>query len=218
VLFSREGKGGRALAALFAVLLLGAALCVWLLLSAAHGLQDRGLCQMAAPGNTTGKVDALRESQHVLGLLCPSSVAQLEELALRPLQENCLRREQLQLFLELRDTLDKLPEKQDERFIQAVKSFAGILRSALLAPGAYLSCKRPWALSERVALSLMAPSAVPCTHLLGGLVREQLRARSGDCASLLDAQCSVRFMRVVVGHSNTQESTMEALEACEEHL
>ena len=108
VLFSKEGKGGRARAVLFTVLLLGAALCMWLLLSAAHGLKDRGLCQMAAPGNTTGEVDALRESQHVLGLLYPSSVARLEELALRPLQENSLRSEQLQLFLELRQTLDKL--------------------------------------------------------------------------------------------------------------
>ena len=53
-------------------------------------------------------VEDLRENQHVLGLLRPSSVAQLEALALRPLQENFLRSEQLQLFLDLRQTLDKL--------------------------------------------------------------------------------------------------------------
>ena len=106
--------------------------------------------------------------------------------------------------------------------MEAIKAFADILRSALLAPGAYLSCKRPWTLSERVVLSLMAPSAVPCTQestdLLEGLVREQLRARSGDRGSLLHAQCNVRFMRVVAGHAPGQESTMDALEACEEHL
>ena len=167
-------------------------------------------------------IEDLRENQHVLGLLHPSSVAQLEALALRPLQENFLRSEQLQLFLELRQTLDKVPEKQDERPMEAIKTFADILRSALLAPGAYLSCKRPWTLSERVVLSLMAPSAVPCTQestdLLEGLVREQLRARSGDRGSLLHAQCNVRFMRVVAGHAPGQESTMDALEACEEHL
>ena len=167
-------------------------------------------------------IEDLRENQHVLGLLHPSSVAQLEALALRPLQENFLRSEHLQLFLELRQTLDKLPEKQDERSMEAIKTFADILRSALLAPGAYLSCKRPWTLSERVVLSLMAPSAVPCTQestdLLEGLVREQLRARSWDQGSLLHAQCNVRFMRVVAGHAPGQESTMEALEACEEHL
>ena len=106
--------------------------------------------------------------------------------------------------------------------MEAIKTFADILRSALLAPGAYLPCKRPWTLSERVVLSLMAPSAVPCTQestdLLEGLVREQLRARSGDRGSLLHAQCNVRFMRVVAGHAPGQESTMDALEACEEHL
>ena len=76
--------------------------------------------------------------------------------------------------------------------------------------------------AERVVLSLMAPSAVHCSHestdLLEGLVREHLRARSGDRGSLLHAQCSVRFMRVVAGHAPGQESTMDALEACEEHL
>ena len=106
--------------------------------------------------------------------------------------------------------------------MEAIKTFADILRSALLARGAYLSCKRPWTLSERVVLSVMAPSAVPCTQestdLLEGLVREQLRARSGDWGSLLHAQCIVRFMRVVAGHATGQESTMDALEACEEHL
>ena len=66
----------------------------------------------------------------------------------------------------------------------------------------------------------MAPSAVRCTHTQESidLLREQLRARSGDRGSLLHAQCSVRFMRVVAGHAPGQESTMDALEACEEHL